>query len=86
MRENGQWQLGQNDKAFFVANRPIIDWLSLVGRPGAKGTLQAVLQSAVENRPLILDIPFQLAPCPLGFFMTEDKLVKRGNTSAVSHG
>lgn len=85
LRENGMLQLSQDDKVFFVPNRPIVG-LSIVGLPGTRGHLEVVSDSQLLDKQLILRIPFELAPCPPGLLPPagRDQKVIRGDTPVVS--
>ena len=55
----------QRDAITFPANRELVG-LSIEGMPGSKGWLRLTKHSE-SHESLMLDIPFVLSPCPLGF-------------------
>ena len=46
----------------------MLSGLALVGLPGTEGKLLVVSESQIEGRDIVLEIPFKLAPCNLGYY------------------
>ena len=56
-----------NLRIYFTPNR-VLSGLALVGLPGTEGKLLVVSESQIEGRDIVLEIPFKLAPCNLGYY------------------
>ena len=51
---------------YFTPNRAL-SGLALVGLPGTEGYLNIVSDSQILGLDIIMQLPFKLAQCPLGF-------------------
>ena len=51
---------------YFTPNRAL-SGLALVGLPGTKGYINVVSDSQIEGNEIILQVPFTLSQCPLGY-------------------
>jgi hypothetical protein len=59
--------LAQSLRIYFTPNRPLTG-LALVGLPGTSGHLNIVSESQILGEAIVLQIPFILSQCPLGYF------------------
>ena len=64
LRQN-EVQLAYDEKVIILPNRP--SFISIVGLPGTKGALEIQADSQVFGKPLVITVPFQLSPCPIGY-------------------
>lgn len=53
-------------RVYFTPNRAL-SGLALVGLPGTEGYINVVSTSQIEGNNIILQIPFILSQCPLGY-------------------
>jgi predicted outer membrane repeat protein len=60
-------QYAYTDRIYFTPNRPLTG-LALVGLPGTSGHLNIVSESQILGEAIVLQIPFILSQCPLGYF------------------
>jgi hypothetical protein len=76
-------QYGSTDILYFTPNRAITE-IALGGLPGTKGVITITVKSRILFKYLTLNIPFQLANCPLGLLppiatsFKVEELVKAG--------
>ena len=54
-------------RIYFTPNR-VLNGLALVGLPGTKGHINIVSDSQILGLDIVLQIPFQLSQCPLGYY------------------
>lgn len=54
-------------RIYFTPNRAL-SGLTLVGLPGTSGKLNVVSESQILGQDIILQLPFKLSPCPLGYY------------------
>ena len=50
--------------------------LAILGQPGTAGLLRIMAISELQTAPIVLAIPFRLAPCNMGFKMSSSVVRK----------
>lgn len=53
-------------RVYFTPNRAL-SGLALVGLPGTEGYLNIISDSQILGLDIVMQLPFKLAQCPLGF-------------------
>ncbi len=65
--------------------------IALVGLPGTKGYINIVSESQILGLGVILQISFQLAQCPLGYYdppimgSSQQEVLYRGNRNCMGY-
>ena len=54
-------------RIYFTPNRAL-SGLTLVGVPGTSGKLNVVSESQILGQDIIMQLPFKLSQCPLGYY------------------
>lgn len=54
-------------RVYFTPNRAL-SGLAIVGLPGTEGVLNIVSSSQILGKNIIMQVPFKLSQCPLGYY------------------